>query len=85
MTNPATQGNNVFLPPSPVAPMVLEIASITQTNQMVVTTTTPNYWIVGQKAYFSIPFEYLIHFQSQAIHFKMLLCPRMAHPMFTHL
>ena len=38
--------------------MVLEIASITRETLMQVTTSTPNEWIVGQKAYFSIPFDY---------------------------
>jgi hypothetical protein len=58
MTNPATQGANTYLPPSPVVPMFLEITSITRANPMVVTTSTQNSWIAGQKAYFSIPFNY---------------------------
>jgi hypothetical protein len=49
---------NIFLPPSPVVPMFLVIASITNANPMVVTTSTPNSWIAGQLAYFSIPFDY---------------------------
>ena len=38
--------------------MFLNISAITQTNPMVVTVTTPNAYVVGQKAYFSIPFDY---------------------------
>lgn len=58
MTSPTTQGANYFLPPSPVQPMLLNIVSITNSNPMVVTVATPNYWIVGQLAYFTIPFIY---------------------------
>ncbi len=51
-------GNNVFLPPSPVAPMFLNITAITNGNPMQVTVNTPNAWIPGQLGYFSIPFDY---------------------------
>ncbi len=53
-----TQGNNIYLPGSPVAPAFLVISEITQATQMVVTVTTPNQYIVGQNIYFSIPFPY---------------------------
>lgn len=49
---------NVFLPPSPVVPMFLNITGIANTNPMVVTTDTPNAWVPGQLGRFSIPFDY---------------------------
>lgn len=49
---------NTFLPPSPVAPSFLIITGITNDVQMVVTVSTENQYVVGQKAYFSIPFDY---------------------------
>ncbi len=50
--------DNTYLVGSPVAPMFLLITSITQTNPMIVTVSTPNKYIVGQLMYFSIPFDY---------------------------
>lgn len=50
--------NNVFLAPSPVVPPFLLITAITNAPQMVVTVSTANSYVVGQKAYFSIPFDY---------------------------
>lgn len=58
MTSPTTNGANVFLIPSPVQPMTLEIVSITNANPMVVITSTNNQWIPGQLAYFTIPFSF---------------------------
>jgi hypothetical protein len=49
---------NTFLPPSPVAPMFLLISAVTNANPMQVTVTTPNQYVVGQLAYFSIPVDY---------------------------
>lgn len=52
------QGNNTYLPPSPVAPMSLLISSITNSNPMVVTVSTPNQYIAGQVVVFTVPFTY---------------------------
>ena len=61
-------GNNVYLPGSPVIPMYLLISSITKSNPMVVTVSTPNSYIPGQVAYFSIPFDYgMYQLNGQAI------------------
>lgn len=49
---------NVFLAPSPVSPPFLLISSITNANPMSVTVSTPNQYVIGQLAYFSIPFTY---------------------------
>lgn len=38
--------------------MFLNIVSITNANPMAVTVNTPNTWIAGQLAYFSVPFSY---------------------------
>lgn len=38
--------------------MALNISSITNTNPMIVTVSTPNSYVSGQLAYFSIPFDY---------------------------
>ena len=51
-------GANTFLPPSPVIPQFLLISDITRSNPMVVTVSTSNSYIVGQKVYFSVPFDY---------------------------
>ncbi len=53
-----TVNGNTYLPPSPVAPMFLIITDITNASQMVVTVSTANSYVVGQLAYFSIPFDY---------------------------
>lgn len=53
-----TVNGNIYLPGSPVAPAFLVISAITRANQMVVTVTTANSYIVGQNVYFSIPFPY---------------------------
>lgn len=58
MVSPATNGANTFLPPSPVIPMFLNIISVTNTNPMIVTVNTPNTWVAGQVARFSIPYSY---------------------------
>jgi hypothetical protein len=58
MTFHTQNGNNVYLPGTPVAPMFLVITAITNANPMQVTVSTPNAWIVGQLGYFSIPFDY---------------------------
>jgi hypothetical protein len=52
---------NIFLPPSPLAPMTLKISNITQGYPMVVTVSnltplTP--YITGQVVYLSVPFDY---------------------------
>lgn len=49
---------NTYLVGSPVIPQFLLISSITQSQSMVVTVSTPNSYIVGQKVYFSVPFSY---------------------------
>ena len=51
-------GNNIFLPPSPVVPPFLLISNITQATNAVVTVTTANSYIAGQRVYFSVPFTY---------------------------
>lgn len=53
-----TYGNNIYLPGSPVVPMFLIISSITRANPAIVTVTTPNSFVVGQRFYFSVPFDY---------------------------
>lgn len=57
MANPPNNANT-FLPPSPVVPMFLIITGITNSIKMIVTVSTPNSYVVGQLAYFSIPFDY---------------------------
>lgn len=51
-------GDNIYLPPSPVTPPFLTISSITRANPMVVTVTTPNSYVAGQKVHFTVPFNY---------------------------
>ncbi len=51
-------GNNIFLPPSPVAPQFLVITNITRSVNAVVTVSTQNQFIAGQVVYFSVPFDY---------------------------
>lgn len=51
-------GNNIFLPPSPVVPPFLLISNISQATNAVVTVTTANQYVVGQRVYFSVPFTY---------------------------
>ncbi len=51
-------GNNEYLPPSPVVPPFLLISNITQATNAVVTVTTANSYIAGQRVYFSVPFTY---------------------------
>jgi hypothetical protein len=58
MTTQTTNGNNTYLPPSPVVPMFLNISSVTRSNPMVVTVSTANQYVQGQIARFSIPFGY---------------------------
>lgn len=58
MTFNTQNGNNVYLPGTPVAPMFLNITAITNASPMQVTVDTPNAWIVGQLGRFSIPFDY---------------------------
>jgi hypothetical protein len=52
------QGANTFLPPSPVIPMFLNVVSVSQSNPMVVTVSTPNQYLINQLVYFSIPYDY---------------------------
>ena len=51
-------GNNIYLPPSPVVPPFLLISNITQATNAVVTVTTSNQYVVGQRVYFSVSFTY---------------------------
>ena len=53
-----SQGNNIYLPPSPVAPMFLLISSISNSKTMVVTVSTPNQYVAGQIVVFTVPFSY---------------------------
>lgn len=50
--------SNVYLAPSPVIPMFLNITDITRANPCQVTTDTDNTYIVGQLVRFSVPFDY---------------------------
>ena len=49
---------NTFLPPSPVAPMSLVIASISNAYHALVTVTTANNYLPNQLVYFSVPPDY---------------------------
>ncbi len=49
---------NTYLPICPVAPNVLLISNITQTNPMVVTVTTPNSYVLGQVIHLTVPEDY---------------------------
>lgn len=49
---------NTFLPPSPVVPPFLLIASITNSFPAIVTVTTENNYVVGQLVHFSVPSSY---------------------------
>lgn len=51
-------GNNIYLAPSPVVPPFLLISNITQATNAVVTVTTANQYVAGQRVYFSVPFTY---------------------------
>ncbi len=50
--------NNVYLAPSPVIPMFLNITAITNANPCQVTTNTANSYVIGQIVKFSVPFDY---------------------------
>lgn len=54
----AEYGANYYLAGSPVVPPFLVISNITQANPCVVTVTTSNSYIAGQRVYFSVPFDY---------------------------
>lgn len=56
--NPETQGNNAYLPPSPVVQPFLTISNITQGKPCVVTVIEQNTYVVGQLVYFSVPSSY---------------------------
>jgi hypothetical protein len=49
---------NTYLPPSPVEPQFLVISNITRGYPTLVTTSTENEYIAGQKVYFSVPITY---------------------------
>jgi len=49
---------NTFLPPSPVVPPFLLIASITNSYPAIVTVTTENNYVEGQLVHFSVPSSY---------------------------
>lgn len=50
--------SNIYLAPSPVAPMFLLVSNITRSTNAVVTVTTANKYVVGQLLHFSIPQSY---------------------------
>ena len=56
--NPDTQGNNIYLPPSPVVQPFLTISNITQAKPCVVTVIEENTYIAGKIVYFSVPSSY---------------------------
>ena len=53
-------GNNIYLPPTPVTPGTLLVVSITNSNPMLVTFTNSieNTYFVGMNIYFVIPQNY---------------------------
>lgn len=52
------QGNNIYLPPSPVTPPFLTISNITRAINAVVTVVETNTYQLGQLCYFSVPASY---------------------------
>jgi hypothetical protein len=50
--------NNIYLPPSPVTPMSLLIASISNSFPAIVTVSMPNNYVAQQLIYFSVPSDY---------------------------